>query len=593
MIERPQQGRFGDLQVAIDELSPPKIGLGGYDGLRPRTETLHKGWQYDPSSKPLPCEILVEHDQAFIVRDGATLYADIYRPVEDINGSVPAILCWGPFGKKFNGSMSLKLMTPWNLGIPEGTLSGLETFEGLDPADWVPRGYAIINVDSRGSYDSEGVMCILGSQEAEDGHDVVELVAKLPWCNGNVGTAGNSHLAIVQWHIAAQNPPSLKAIAPWEGMSDIYREQFGRGGIYGGELFEKLIQKYMLKGTNGIESFKKMWDADQLSNAFWADKRVDMTKIDVPTYITGTWTNTMHGMGAIRGWLQTKGDKWLRWHPTQEWYDIWGNKESIAELMTFFDRYLKGIENEWELTPRVRMALLRFGDQDPISNVVVPDFPLPNTNYRKMYLTPSGSLASTPQSQRGIVSYQSQQATSTARFVHCFENRTRLLGIPKAILHMSCSSHNDLDVYIILKKLSRSGETLLSLNIPWPGLPVKSIAEIEQSKRTEVILYTGPIGILRASHREIDSTQSMHPNFPFHPHEREQKIPPGEIVRLEIGIWGMGIEYDAGESICLEISGAYPGIANFGSNEHTNNKGSHTIHVGGKFDSHIILPFVD
>lgn len=593
MIGKPPVSRYGDVAVPIDQLSAPEIGNGGYQGLRQRTEILPKGWKYDPDAKALPCDILVEHDYAFTVRDGATLYADIYRPAGEQLEKAAAIMCWGPFGKKFNGIASLKLMTPWNLGIPDGTLSGLETFEGLDPADWVPHGYAIINVDSRGSNDSDGIMNILGSQEAEDGHDVVEIVAKLPWCNGSVGTAGNSHLAIVQWHIAAQNPPSLKAIAPWEGMSDIYREQFARGGIYGGELFDKLITKYMIKGRHGIESFRKMYQSDPLLNAFWADKRVDMSKIDVPTYMTGTWTNTMHGMGVIRGWLQTQGEKWLRWHPTQEWYDIWGNRESIQELKLFFDKYLKGINNDWEKTPRVRMALLRFGDRDPISNVVTPDFPVPQTDYRKLYLNSTGNLSLSASTQLSAVSYDSERPSSTATFTHRFERQTRLMGIPKAVLYMSCPSYDDLDVYVILKKLSASGETLLNLNVPWSGVPVNSIAQIDMSLRTEVILYTGPIGILRASHREIDRSKSMHPCWPYHEHSHVQKIPQGQVVRLEIGIWAMGIEYEAGEMVCLEVSGAYPGIANFGSNEYTDNKGTHIIHMGGEYDSHVVLPFVE
>jgi uncharacterized protein len=291
-----------DVQVPIDPLPMPKPGEGGYQPLNPRTETLPKDWQYNSVSKPLPSAILVDNDFCITVRDGAKLYADIYRPSDSDEGvKVPAIICWSPFGKKFNGIESLKLMTPWDLGMPEGTLSGLEKFEAPDPADWVPRGYAIVNVDSRGAFDSEGVMAIMGTQEAEDGYDVIESIAQQPWCDRNVGLAGNSHLAIIQRFIAALQPPSLKAIAPWEGCGDLYREQFARGGVYGGEVFDKLIVKYMLKGRSGIESFRGMFELHPLANEWWNDKRPEMRKIIVPTYITGTWSNTMHGMGAIRG----------------------------------------------------------------------------------------------------------------------------------------------------------------------------------------------------------------------------------------------------------------------------------------------------
>jgi predicted acyl esterase len=42
------------------------------------------------------------------------------------------------------------------VGIPNDRLSNLEKFEAPDPAEWTARGYAIVNVDNRGSWDSEG-----------------------------------------------------------------------------------------------------------------------------------------------------------------------------------------------------------------------------------------------------------------------------------------------------------------------------------------------------------------------------------------------------------------------------------------------------
>ena len=74
-------------------------------------------------------------------------------------------------------------------------------------------------------------MELMGKQDAEDGYDVVEFLGHQKWCNGSVGMAGNSWLAIAQYFVAAEQPPSLKAIAPWEGCGDIGREQFYRGGM--------------------------------------------------------------------------------------------------------------------------------------------------------------------------------------------------------------------------------------------------------------------------------------------------------------------------------------------------------------------------
>ncbi|KAJ5826197.1 hypothetical protein N7474_003335 [Penicillium riverlandense] len=583
-----------NVDVPWEALKEPEHGHGGYQGLNPHTELLSKGSSTAPGRRILSCDILVEHDVAIAVRDGCTLYADIYRPHTAPAKDIPAILCWSPFGKKFNGIDSLKLMTPWNLGIPEGTLSGLEKFEAPDPAEYVEHGYAIVNADSRGAFDSEGRMAIMGTQEAEDGYDVIEWIAKQPWCSGNVGMAGNSHLAIVQWFIAALQPPSLKAIAPWEGCGDLYREQFARGGIYGGDLFDHLITKYMLRGRHGMESFRKMFEQQPKANDWWNDKRADMTKINIPTYITGTWTNTMHGMGAIRGWMEvTSPNKWLRWHPYQEWYDIWGNQEARSELVSFFDRYLKGIENGWESTPRVRMAILRYGEKEPLANIVETDFPPSRTQYRKAYLTADGGLTldqPTPAPETAV-SYNSQDPDAGATFKYTFSKTTRVMGMPKAVLYMRCEDLDDMDVFLVLEKLSVSGEKLLNFNIPWDNLPVKTIANIPEEERSEVILYQGPTGILRASNREIDASRSMHPNWPFYTHAKEEKVQPGTVVRLEIGIWGMGVEYEAGESLQLRISGRYQGISKFGT-DHTLNRGLHWVHLGGQYDSHLVLPFV-
>ncbi|KAL0941668.1 X-Pro dipeptidyl-peptidase C-terminal non-catalytic domain-containing protein [Colletotrichum truncatum] len=582
-----------DFKVPIEPLSAPVVGQDGYTGLNPRSETLPKGWKHPhPDSRPLPCDILVDHDVAITVRDGTTLYADILRPPNTIE-KVPALICWSPFGKKFNGLMSLDYMTPWKLGMPSGTLSGLEKFEAPDPADWVPRGYAIVNVDTRGTFDSGGTMVIMGAQEAEDGYDTIEAVAKMDWCNGKVGLAGNSHLAIAQWFIAALRPPSLKAIAPWEGCGDLYREQFARGGIYAGDLFDELIVKHMLKGRNGLESFREMYQKHPLANAWWNDKRPDMKRINVPTYITGTWTNTMHGMGAIRAWLEVDtADKWLRWHPWQEWFDLWGNPQAKDELFAFFDHYLKDVNNGWEQTPKVRMALLKFGNKVPqaIENIVEEEFPPARTQYKVFHLGEGERLLEKKPEKTINVSYDSTSGDSVG-FKYTFTETTRIMGLPKAVLYMSCSDHDDMDVYVMIQKLDKDSKQMKNLNIPWKGIPVKSFDEFTPEQETEVVLYKGPVGILRASHRAIDEAKSMHPHWPYHQHENEEKIEPGTVVRLDIGIWATGIEFEAGESLNVVVSGQSFAVNNFGK-DHGLNRGHHIVHLGGEYASHVVLPFV-
>lgn len=491
-------------------------------------------------------------------------------------------------------------LLPWGLGIPKGTMSGLERFEGPDPAEYCPLGYAVINVDARGSGDSEGSVVIMGSQEAEDGYDVIEEIAKMNWCTGNIGLAGNSHLGIVQWFIASLRPPSLKAIAPWEAAGDLYREQFARGGIWESGLFDQITER-IIQGKNGLEHFAEMFRRSPLQNTYWKDKRADIKRVNIPTYVVASYSTFIHTMGSIRGWLEVDTPhKWLRWDPYQEWFDLWAVKESRDELAAFFDRFLKGEDNGFEKTPRVRTALLRFGEKEPIYPIAEENYPIPRTQYKDFFLDRNGALSFAPPSQTATVYYDSElrKQPDCVSFKHIFETKTRLVGLPKAVLFMSTEDSDDMNVYVLLRKLDSQGKPMLNLNIPWKNAPITSFNELDPKDCHNLLFYVGPMGILKASRRHIDEKNSLHSQYPFHTHDREEKLTKGEIVKLEIGLWAMGIGYEAGEGISLEIYGQYPLFKDPKWKENPNprgergNVGQHVVHYGGAYQSRIILPVV-
>ncbi|KAH8679511.1 Alpha/Beta hydrolase protein [Tricladium varicosporioides] len=586
------------VQVALQSIDKPSEGYHNYQTLNPREEVLPKGWN-GYNSRSLPCDIQVSHDVAIKVRDGCTLYCDIYRPAQATK-PVAAIVAWSPYGKKFNGLTMLKFL-PWGLGIPQGVLSGLEKFEGPDPAEFCARGFAVVNIDSRGSGHSEGTIAIMGSQEAEDGYDVIEALAKMPWCNGSIGLAGNSHLAIIQWFIAALKPPSLKAIAPWEACGDLYREQFVRGGIFDAGLFNFII-KTNIQGNFAIEDFKEMYKRSQTADsAYWKDKRANIGAIEIPTFISMSYTSFVHTMGSIRGWLQVKTPhKWLRICPWQEWYDIWNCPESSEELANFFDHFLNAVENNFEQSPRVRISRLKF-TSDPVYDIIEDDFPIPRTEYKKMYFDKTGKLDVLASPEASVLSYNSEKYLDCVSFTYTFSRPTNLIGLPKAVLFMSTLDSNNMDIYVIIRKLDRNGKSLLNLNIPWSsiapyGASPEKISDIPKQNINNLIFHAGSMGILRASRRAIDHSKSIHENYPFHPHDKDEYITPGEIVRLEIGIWAMGVEYDKDESVRVEVHGNSPLLRGEFPTENPfpdmASKGIHCIHVGGKTPSHIILPFV-
>jgi uncharacterized protein len=74
-------------------------------------------------------------------------------------------------------------------------------------------GYPFLTVDVRGRGNSEGQYDPL-LQEAHDGYDVVEWLAKQPYCNGKISMWGGSYAGYDQWAAAKEFPPHLATIVP-------------------------------------------------------------------------------------------------------------------------------------------------------------------------------------------------------------------------------------------------------------------------------------------------------------------------------------------------------------------------------------------
>src|SRR5260370_26439427 len=114
------------------------------------------------------------------MRDGVRLNAIIYKPMH-LKSRVPAIYAKTPY------------------------LSDREQFH-----EWgtyfAQNGYVVAAVDARGRGDSEGVFRALEG-DGLDGYDVVEWLAKQPWCDGEVGSFGGSYVGYYQCATIKQRPP--------------------------------------------------------------------------------------------------------------------------------------------------------------------------------------------------------------------------------------------------------------------------------------------------------------------------------------------------------------------------------------------------
>lgn len=131
----------------------------------PSTQVLPQGWKREEGRPGLREALIWDKDVPITLRDGTVLRADIFRAEARKDDPLPALISWSPYGKTGAGE-NLTTMFPF-LGVGKESLSGLEKFEAPDPAEWCPRGYAVVQPDSRGCFHSEGDLFVVGTQVRE------------------------------------------------------------------------------------------------------------------------------------------------------------------------------------------------------------------------------------------------------------------------------------------------------------------------------------------------------------------------------------------------------------------------------------------
>lgn len=570
-----------DPEIFVPAYRDSEDRKGLFSHFEPGTRTLPAGFQI-PRFMPLPVDIVLEKDVAVTLRDGVTIYVDVLRPAGA--EKVPVIVAWSPYGKS-RGNAQQYIDLFGLLGMDPGTLSGLHKFEGPDPAFWCAHGYAICNPDPRGSYHSEGDIRVWSRKEGQDYHDLIEWFGVQDWCNGKVGTSGNSYLAISQWFVAAERPPHLAAIAPWEGMSDIYRDLVMRGGIPDFPFPKQVTTSFV--GNNLREDLVLEAESHPLLDELWQSKIPAFENIAVPAYVVASYSNSIHTPGTFRGWRHiASADKWLRIHNTMEWPDYYEEVYS-NDLLRFFDHYLKGADNGWQETPRVRYSVLDLEGNDRI-NQPAGEFPPEDFDEVRYYLDAASTAMSleAPASAATAV-YDGQSEEGVASFTLRIESPTDLVGYPKARLWVEADGSDDMDLFVFLEKLDANGQRLEQINIPNKGPQIQAVTR----NGAAILKYKGSNGRLRVSMRRLDPANSTEA-VPVHSFDRIEKLAPGEIACVDIDLFPVGLALYPGEQLRFVVSGynliggAMPGTANVTAQNH----GRHIIHTGGQYASFVQVP---
>lgn len=526
---------------------------------------------YDPP----PGSVVIDNNVAVTVRDGTVLRVNVYRPPGD--GPFPVLLCAHPYGKdnlprrrRFGRGHTIPFQYRVLRQTARVRFSSLTSWEAPDPAWWTGHGFVVVNCDLRGCGTSDGVGSLLTGAEGEDTRDLIEWAASQPWSTGAVGMIGVSYLAISQWNAAAHKPPHLKAIVPWEGMTDPYRDLLRPGGIQ--------EVGFVKMWARGLKSNRLTYDIAQqnknhpVRDEFWESVTPGLGAIEVPALICGSFSdNNLHSRGSIRGYQNIGSpERHLYTHRSGKWATFYSDEARAAQL-SFLNRHLRNAEDP--PLPAVRLEVRE--SRDRIAAVRDEDsWPLPSTRWTPLYLGSDGLTTAVPQTA-GAISFDTR--TGGARFGWTVPSDTELTGPMTVRLFVSMTGADDVDLFVGVEK--------------WRG--------------TEYVAFEGSYGFgrdrvttgwLKASMRELDEATST-PFEPVPTYRHPRPMHAGEVVQVDIPLGPSSTLFRAGEQVRLVVAGRWlwptnPLTGQMPAAYAPGPRGTCTLHWGDGREPRLLVPVI-
>jgi putative CocE/NonD family hydrolase len=491
------------------------------------------------------------------VRDGIAIAVAVYRPQS--GGPFPALLAASPY--RFD-----------NNGLPP---SAQFLWRETGPIDlYVERGYAYVNMDLRGCGRSGGTFRFLDGAEQHDLYDVVQWIAAQAWCTGKVGGLGQSYFCMMQWFMAAQQPPALACIAAHDGLNDPYRANAYTGGIPG-DFFpgywwhqNRVINRFPAAGAGREQEtdLNALLASHPLYDDFWRERSASeiLDRIEVPLYSSGVWAkHQLHTRGNIDGYRKARGPKKLRmsgvpnaWAANQEF-----NSREFHErvLLPFYDYYLKGSATDYVERPEVEYAVrgstaIRTATEWPPATVRYEAWYLSAEHTGSVTSLNDGTLARTASPGDALTSYAYPNPGWVSGVVGFGPGAAGPVFDPVRRVLTFTTPPLDADVEIAgpIKLVLYGASTVADTDFFIKLSDQSPQSEADRARDSNPPAEVVSRGWLRASHRALDPERSTEME-PYHTHAAPEPLVPGRVYRFDISIEPMAYLFAAGHRIRLEI----------------------------------------
>ena len=480
--------------------------------------------------------IKILRDVHIPTRDGNYLSANIYMPSQE--GKYPSLLSLHPARKDVlckNGYMHIQFRFARQPG--EITFSDETSFEAPDPHFWASNGYVVINIDKRGfglSPNDSDPQKFFDNDEIENLYDAVEWAGVQSWSTGKVGLLGVSYLAINQYKVAAMNPPHLKAICPWEGVSDLYKDWFYPGGVRE-EGFTPFFSGRIQQFGHAMD-LRAEQTAHETRDDWWKSFVPEYEKVKVPMLSCISFASQMmHTRGSQRVYYRAGSEhKWLYTHRGGEWTAYYST-EVNALMLKFFDYFLKDIKNGMLEHPKVRLEIREFGNE--VKEVRYENqWPPENISWTSLYLDgKSSTLSSNPNPED--FSTDLDLAKDSLQYHYIFENDVEIVGPIKLTLYVELKDCDDANIFAGIQKFHNGKEVNFNGTYGFPNDIVTKSAQ-------------------RIALRTINENLS-NPSSPEHDFDTLKPLNKGEIAKLELQFEPSATYFRKGDELRLVLQGQY------------------------------------